>query len=151
MTDRVRRLLLLVLLAGMAGTLAELGLTGHYEDAWQYAPIVLLFLLLQRAFGLPSFMEWNPIYFGAWVGIFATGLNLVPVGQLDGGHAVYALFGSRGHRVASICFYVALTGLALASILIYESPSWLLFLVILSLLAFRRHPPTLESEGSIGL
>lgn len=42
MNDRVRRLLLLVLLAGMAGTLAELVLTGHYEDAWQSAPIVLL-------------------------------------------------------------------------------------------------------------
>lgn len=55
MSERVRRLLLLVLLAGMAGTFAELTLTGHYEDAWQYAPIVLLAIgLLQVAAALVS-------------------------------------------------------------------------------------------------
>jgi len=53
--ERVRRLLLLALLAGMAGTLAELALTGHYEDAWQYAPLVLLTIgLLQVSAALVS-------------------------------------------------------------------------------------------------
>ena len=111
----------------------------------------LLFLLVQKVLGLPAVMEWNPIYFGAWVGVFATGLNLVPVGQLDGGHAVYALFGNRGHRLSSVFFYITLACIGLISVLVYDSPSWLLFLILLSLLAFRRHPPTLEDEGDVGL
>ncbi len=42
--DRMRMMLFGVLMMGMAGTLAELSLTGHYEDFWQKAPIVLLII-----------------------------------------------------------------------------------------------------------
>lgn len=111
----------------------------------------LLFILVQKALDLPTTVVWNPIYFAAWVGIFATGLNLLPVGQLDGGHAVYALFGARGHRGASIVFFFVLAALSVLSVVWFESPSWLLFLVLLALLAFRRHPPPLEHESDIGL
>jgi membrane-associated protease RseP (regulator of RpoE activity) len=110
----------------------------------------LLFILMQRSIGLPSAIEWNPIYFAAWIGVFATGLNLIPVGQLDGGHAVYALFGNRGHRALSIVFFAAVTVLAAVAFLRYGSPVWFLYVLILGLLAFRRHPPTLMTEGDIG-
>jgi len=110
----------------------------------------LLFILLERLFGLPRAIEWNPIYFAAWVGMFATGLNLIPVGQLDGGHAIFALVGDRGHRILSIAFFATITVLASVAFVSYNSPVWFLYVVLLALLAFRRHPQPLESEADIG-
>jgi membrane-associated protease RseP (regulator of RpoE activity) len=110
----------------------------------------LLFMALGWLFGLPEMIEWNPIYFAAWVGMFATGLNLIPVGQLDGGHAVYALWGDRGHRTLSLVFFATVAGLAGVAFLQYNSPVWFLYVVLLALLAFRRHPPPLVSEREIG-
>ena len=60
----------------------------------------LLLRLLARVFGvrLEPYSPTNPYYMAAWIGILVTSLNLMPVGQLDGGHGTFSIFGPRAHR-----------------------------------------------------
>jgi membrane-associated protease RseP (regulator of RpoE activity) len=66
----------------------------------------ILLKLLDRSFGppVPDGMDLmvSPIAFGAWGGMFVTMINLLPVGQLDGGHVAYALFGPKQDRYAQL-------------------------------------------------
>jgi membrane-associated protease RseP (regulator of RpoE activity) len=69
-----------------------------------------LFWILEKALmgaAAPSDISLHPVAQAAWVGVFATALNLLPIGQLDGGHILYSYFGDR-HRVLSRVFALAL-------------------------------------------
>jgi membrane-associated protease RseP (regulator of RpoE activity) len=74
----------------------------------------------------------HPAAQAAWVGVFATALNLLPIGQLDGGHILYAVFGPY-HRVLSRLFVFALVPLGL----LYWP--WLLWAAVLFFFGLR-HP-----------
>jgi membrane-associated protease RseP (regulator of RpoE activity) len=76
----------------------------------------------------------HPIARAAWVGLFATALNLLPAGQLDGGHIIYALFG-KGHK-----WVTRATVAVLVPIGAVFWNGWLLWAAVLFFLA-RRHPP----------
>ncbi len=75
----------------------------------------------------------HPIARAAWVGILATALNLLPIGQLDGGHILYAFTG-RWHKVLSRIFVLGLVPLG-----IFYSHSWLVWAALLFFFALR-HP-----------
>jgi membrane-associated protease RseP (regulator of RpoE activity) len=81
----------------------------------------------------------HPVAFAAWVGLLITALNLLPVGQLDGGHVLYALLGRRRALALS---RLAAWGLFGCGLLL--SWSWLLWWVIARFIVRPAHPPALD-------
>ncbi|MCP4664585.1 MAG: site-2 protease family protein [bacterium] len=88
----------------------------------------------------------HPLAFAGWVGIFITALNLIPVGQLDGGHLLYALLRRKAHHVA-----MGLTMAAIAMIAIRFTQYWpWTLLVTLLILMGPLHPPTADDNVALG-
>lgn len=84
--------------------------------------------------GVPaSDISLHPIARAAWAGIFATALNLLPIGQLDGGHILYAFIGER-HRRLSLFLLALLVPLG-----IFVSYTWLPWAVLLFFFGLK-HP-----------
>ncbi len=84
----------------------------------------------------------HPLAYAGWVGLFVTSLNLLPVGQLDGGHVVYAVFGRRSKWV----FYGVIAGLGLLAI--FHNIGWFMLVVLLMIFG-RNHPGPLDDETSL--
>lgn len=84
----------------------------------------------------------GPLGLAAWFGLFLTGLNLIPIGQLDGGHVMYALFRERATLVSRLGWWVCLG-------LVYFSPSWIVWAILLLFLG-RRHPRTVNDYAPLG-
>jgi membrane-associated protease RseP (regulator of RpoE activity) len=103
----------------------------------------LLFSWVVRAFhpALPESMglELHPFALAAWVGLLATSLNLLPLGQLDGGHILYAVLG-RWQRRLAWPLWITLVALALLW------PGWLLWCLIIAVIGLRHPPVTDELE-----
>ena len=88
--------------------------------------------------------QLNPYFMAGWVGLLITGLNMLPISQLDGGHAIYALFGRRAHTIAR-AFLIA----AILFIVIEEVYFWTLMLTLVILIG-ADHPPTSDDNVPIG-
>jgi len=88
----------------------------------------------------------SPLYISAWIGLLVTSLNLLPVGQLDGGHAVYAVFGARVHRVLGRVAFAAMAVLAVLGWFWHGSPSGFLYVILLAIMLRVRHPQPRDSE-----
>jgi len=106
----------------------------------------LLFILASKLLGLPKWIDWNPIYWAAWGTALVTALNLFPVGQLDGGHVLYAIAGRRVHMWISRITAFACAALAIFSILLNQPPVYLLWTFVLLFLMKVGHPPVIEEE-----
>jgi membrane-associated protease RseP (regulator of RpoE activity) len=92
----------------------------------------------------------NPFYFAAWIGLLMTSLNLVPVGQLDGGHAVYALFGRRAHAHVGRAAFLSILLLAPLGWLLHGAPTGVVFAVLLFVLLRLRHPQAEDESDPLG-
>lgn len=108
-----------------------------------------LFLKAATAVIFPGLSEnsdimLHPIAFAGWIGLLVTMINLIPIGQLDGGHIAYALLGKKHDRLAQIMF----VGLLIMGITI--SYTWLIwaFLIII-LMRSVKHPPVVSEENEL--
>lgn len=107
----------------------------------------LLFRLIARAFRIN--LEngvINSFYFAAWVGALITALNLMPVGQLDGGHGSFALFGPRAHTWIGRTAFLLLVATTVISWLWFHTVVMILYLVLLAVMLRVRHPPPQQTE-----
>jgi membrane-associated protease RseP (regulator of RpoE activity) len=124
----------------MAEPVSPSGLSGiQFHDP-------LLFILISKWFGLSQWINWNPVYWASWGALLVTALNLFPVGQLDGGHVLYAVFGRRIHKAVSLIVCVSVATLAVLSYKFYNSPMWFLWAIVLLFLFKVGHPPVAEEE-----
>ena len=105
----------------------------------------LLTQMLAKFFGVNlSLGVFNPFRAAAWVGMLVTSLNLVPSGQLDGGHAVYAVFGERIHYWTGRIAFALMSVISLLGWFLYSSPSGFLFAVLLAVMMRIQHPEPLD-------
>lgn len=118
------------------------GLAGH-----QLGEPLLFKLLGWLCFGpIPEHQTIfiGPMAMAGWVGMLITALNLFPIGQLDGGHVLYALLRGRAHWIATLI----LLG-AIGLVVLFQYYWWTLMLVLLMFMG-PRHPPTGDDEISLG-
>jgi membrane-associated protease RseP (regulator of RpoE activity) len=93
---------------------------------------------LQLGAYIPSTgMHEHPIYIAAWYGMLVTAINLIPAGQLDGGHVAYAILGPAAKYLS----YVMTIGFVAMSL--FVSPNWLIWTLLLFFFG-RWHPPELN-------
>ncbi len=93
-----------------------------------------------------SIVNLHPVVWGAWFGMLATALNLLPFGQLDGGHITHA-------TVGRLAVPISLATVGLAVLMTILSISWLLMtvlMVVMLLLFGPRHPPVLDEQEPLG-
>jgi membrane-associated protease RseP (regulator of RpoE activity) len=115
-------------------------------DPFRLGPSLLLNAFAWLFIGSIPFghvIAMHPIADAAWFGLFITSLNLIPIGQLDGGHVAYALWGERQKTVAfallPLLLFLGFTGW----------PGWFVWIAMAGLFGFG-HPPILDPEASLG-
>lgn len=122
----------------------------------------LEFLIAPKELPPMTEMYHYPFLFAGWLGSLVTALNLLPVGQLDGGHVTYAMFGKRGHAVAAKAFLIFIMLLGFPSflelllawlrpeavalippvMLRWSWSGWILWSLVLTRFIGLNHPPT---------
>lgn len=140
--------------------LFDVGIAGPIAGFALLAPALVVGLMLSKilpgvgnrgdfVFGTPlalRLLEWvifpgvpiadislHPVARAAWVGLLATALNLLPIGQLDGGHILYSFFAEK-HKALSWMFVILLIPIG-----VFFSWSWLVWAVLLAIFGLR-HP-----------
>ena len=90
------------------------------------------------------YSQLTPLFMAGWVGLLITGLNMMPVSQLDGGHVMYTLLGRRAHWIARGFMVFAIAYIVYAD-------NWNLgVMVFLVLLMGTDHPPTRNDHVPLG-
>ncbi len=140
--------------------LFDVGISGPLAGC--FASILVILLGLQLPFevegeekiyiGIPLLFEFlakltafegefiHPVAFAGWVGLFVTFFNLLPVGQLDGGHVLRAIAGERAEIISKATPFLLMT------LSIFFGDLWLFWALILFFFALQKHPKPLVDE-----
>ena len=122
--------------------LSEIVPVAEIKGALTLGDSILFSFLAQTVLGVTpadSDILLNPVAFAGWIGLFVTSMNLIPVGQLDGGHIAFALLGEKQTRLSFILVLV----MSLLGVLLWEG--WIIWAVLLLVLGLR-HPPVISWE-----
>ncbi len=139
-----------VLIIGLA--FSKVGPVPVTPDTIMFGEPLLFKLLSGLFFGrIPdgSSLILHPVGFAGWVGLLVTAVNLVPLGQLDGGHVAYALLGRRARPLSRIMVgFLVVMGL-------FFHLTWLILAAVLLIFEFRskmrlQHPPVLDEDAPLG-
>jgi membrane-associated protease RseP (regulator of RpoE activity) len=128
-------------------SMSEVGAVAHGPGVWRFGEPLLFQWLAHWMLGpLPDGHEVlaHPVAFAGWVGIFITALNLFPIGQLDGGHILYALLRKRAYPIAAIVLMGCIIGMVVS-----QYWGWSLMLLLLLMMG-PRHPPTADDNARLG-
>jgi membrane-associated protease RseP (regulator of RpoE activity) len=107
----------------------------------------LLFRLIARAFKVDlDNSAANSFYLAAWFGALVTALNLMPVGQLDGGHGTFAAFGRLAHHWLGRVAFVTMAVISVLGYFWHGSPSGFVYVVLLAVMLNVRHPQPEQME-----
>ena len=114
-------------------------------DTVELGDSLLTTLLTRLVLGAdPDTVMLHPVAFAGWVGLFVTSLNLLPAGQLDGGHVLYAVLGRRTSLLPALLLgtllWLGLRGW----------PGWLLWAAITALMVSLGHPPSQDDARPLG-
>ena len=86
----------------------------------------------------------HPVAFAGWVGLLITSINLIPIGQLDGGHILYGMFRRKAHTASMVVLV-----LAIAASIHFNLICWWLMLGLIAFMG-TRHPPTADDSVPLG-
>jgi len=91
----------------------------------------------------------NALFMAGWVGLLVTGLNMIPVSQLDGGHVAHALLGRRGNWLARGMLLAAMALVIVCLVIVCGQYNWVAMLVVVTLIGVD-HPPVRDEEVAPG-
>jgi membrane-associated protease RseP (regulator of RpoE activity) len=89
--------------------------------------------------------QLNPYFAAGWVGLMITGLNMMPVSQLDGGHVSYTLLGTTAHWLARAFLIATFLYMVFA-----EAPMFSPMAILVAVMGVD-HPPTADDEAEMGV
>lgn len=123
------------------------------DEVELYNPVIVRWMIEARHPEWAAKSSWvaisqlagNPLFMAGWVGMLVTGLNMLPVSQLDGGHTIHGLFGDESYKIARGFTVVAIMYVVWN---IDQASIWTIMLILVILLGIH-HPPT--SDDSIEL
>lgn len=134
--------------------IADLSSVPKHEEFQLYMPAIGQWMLAKLHPELLQRPEWqwigitqlNPFLMAGWVGMLITGLNMMPISQLDGGHTIYALFLEKAHTIAKwfvsfAIFYVVVN--------LNHAVMWAPMLVLVIFMGIH-HPPTADDNVELG-
>ncbi|MEK0425242.1 MAG: site-2 protease family protein [Planctomycetota bacterium] len=93
-------------------------------------------------------IDMNPLLMAAWVGLLITGVNMIPISQLDGGHVIFGLLGTASHVFSKVAYFACIAYVVFG-VLVFGQGLFVLMLILVSLMGIK-HPPSRNDHVSLG-